>query len=339
MFKKVWPVAIILMLCLLNFAHADQKAYISKVNAFRASKIIQAKGDLIRFYCAPCGDEYWEEVSIDSVKVRDTGYENYWEVAINGAAIDLAYTYVKEDGSWRNLAMNMNLDVVDVPEFIDDALSPYDDEEIDVDFSPEELLIMQEERYRIADGELNAAYGERMKNLAEHRKAYLRDAQRAWIKFRDTRADFAASGEADEMMRQLTHIATLAEMTEKRTNELRGNYVFSDPDGENICPDAITTIDIRECLNGYYQAADAELNDVYQQIVARLSQDRATTLKLAQRAWIPFRDACADYEASEYEGGTMGGIVHIDELRLRTHERVGQLKEILIYLPEAKRQK
>ena len=56
---------------------------------------------------------------------------------------------------------------------------------------------------------------------------------------------------------------------------------------------------MQECLNKLYQKADTELNQVYKQLMASLRKDRQIKLKLAQRAWIRFRNMNAEFKARE----------------------------------------
>jgi uncharacterized protein YecT (DUF1311 family) len=95
------------------------------------------------------------------------------------------------------------------------------------------------------------------------------------------------------------------------------------------CKDAITTAEMRRCLNEHYQAADTELNHVYRQLISRLSQERREKLKTAQRAWIRFRDGNSAFAASVVEGGTMYPLLELSELTKMTEERTEQLSAYL----------
>ena len=97
----------------------------------------------------------------------------------------------------------------------------------------------------------------------------------------------------------------------------------------NPCAEAMTTAEMRECLNKRYNKVDRELNHVYQQVISQLSKTRQTKLKQAQRLWILFRDKSAEFEASEVEGGTMYPLVYLLSLSSMTEKRVEELKAIL----------
>lgn len=92
------------------------------------------------------------------------------------------------------------------------------------------------------------------------------------------------------------------------------------------CKTAVTTAEMRRCANDRYQAADAELNRVYRQLSAQLSDKRREQLKQAQRAWLAFRDKNAAFVASAFEGGTMYPILELSELTSMTTRRAEQLK-------------
>lgn len=63
------------------------------------------------------------------------------------------------------------------------------------------------------------------------------------------------------------------------------------------CDDADTQLDLNECMAAEADAADAELNAVYRQVMQELEGQPVAIAKLraAQRLWIPLRDA--DIEA------------------------------------------
>ena len=111
-------IASILLLSMSNVI-ADQAAYITLEQSKAAVQLLDGTKQ-IRFFCAPCGDQKSELVQVVSVKNAYTGYENYWEVQINNAGIDLAYTYYYVDGKWKNLAISLNIDVEDVPDYLDE---------------------------------------------------------------------------------------------------------------------------------------------------------------------------------------------------------------------------
>ncbi len=98
------------------------------------------------------------------------------------------------------------------------------------------------------------------------------------------------------------------------------------------CAEAMTTVEMRECLNKRYKHVDAELNRVYQQLMSQLSKTRQTKLREAQQAWMLFRDKHAEFVASETEGGTMQPLVSLSALTSMTERRVAELKDLLQHI-------
>ncbi len=59
---------------------------------------------------------------------------------------------------------------------------------------------------------------------------------------------------------------------------------------------ATTQLEVKQCAGADASAADAELNRVYQQLLSKLAgdEDAIKKLRVAQRAWVAFRDAQLD---------------------------------------------
>lgn len=53
-----------------------------------------------------------------------------------------------------------------------------------------------------------------------------------------------------------------------------------------------------ECYGAAYDAWDAALNEAYDALMKTLTEDEASALRDAQRAWIKFRDAESDFLGS-----------------------------------------
>ena len=92
------------------------------------------------------------------------------------------------------------------------------------------------------------------------------------------------------------------------------------------CKEALSTAEMHTCANALYMAADVELNRVYRQLVSQLSDKRREKLKVAQKAWIVFRDKNATFVASVVEDGTMYPILEVMELTATTKQRTEQLR-------------
>lgn len=119
--KKIYLTGLIMVLALFlapSAARADQAAYITEKQARKAALFLEKKG-AVKHFCAPCGDRQSRFEKIEKIEAVPTGYENYWEVKINGRGIDLAYIYYeKKRGKWKNTAQRMDIEVTDVPRFL-----------------------------------------------------------------------------------------------------------------------------------------------------------------------------------------------------------------------------
>ena len=95
------------------------------------------------------------------------------------------------------------------------------------------------------------------------------------------------------------------------------------------CKDPQTQFEINACAGIEYRNADKKLNQVYQQLMPKLSTTRKQKLILAQRAWISFRDANCEFERSQFEGGTMASGTQAGCLAQLTKTRTVQLEEYI----------
>ncbi len=105
-------------------------------------------------------------------------------------------------------------------------------------------------------------------------------------------------------------------------------FLWTEPGrtGEPDCTQAISTAEMQTCANRLYQEADAELNQVYRQLIAQLPAHRKTQLKASQQAWLAFRDKNAAFAAGVAEGGSMASLVEVMEVTAMTKSRTEQLR-------------
>lgn len=92
-------------------------------------------------------------------------------------------------------------------------------------------------------------------------------------------------------------------------------------------PGGGSTVGIVGCISqetGYW---DGALNYYYQDLLRR-DPDRAEQLREVQRAWITFRDATCGYEADEFPGGTIMGVIAADCAMRMTGRQTLYLREI-----------
>jgi uncharacterized protein YecT (DUF1311 family) len=95
------------------------------------------------------------------------------------------------------------------------------------------------------------------------------------------------------------------------------------------CDNATTQAELTECSAQAYQTADDALNAAYQALVDQLSNNTASLekLRVAQRAWIGFRDAECAFESSAVEGGSAQPMVRNGCLERLTKARTEALRE------------
>lgn len=95
------------------------------------------------------------------------------------------------------------------------------------------------------------------------------------------------------------------------------------------CNDPQTQLEINICSQLAYQNADKKLNQVYKQLLPKLSKSRQQKLISAQLAWIKFRDSSCEFERSAYEGGSIAPAIYSACLEETTKQRTQQLREYL----------
>lgn len=81
----------------------------------------------------------------------------------------------------------------------------------------------------------------------------------------------------------------------------------------NNCDTTMAQQEMNRCADLAFQAADGELNDAYADAVnfaREIGGEAEDKLRIAQRAWVTFRDAACEAEAYPNEGGTMQPMVY-----------------------------
>jgi len=102
--------------------------------------------------------------------------------------------------------------------------------------------------------------------------------------------------------------------------------------GDKCIDNAQTQTAMDECASNSLQVADKELNQVYQQVLTKYASDKVfiAKLRLAQEAWITFRDAEleARYPASNKSGeyGSVYPMCADNELEAMTRQRIEELR-------------
>jgi len=92
------------------------------------------------------------------------------------------------------------------------------------------------------------------------------------------------------------------------------------------CAGAESQAEMTICWGKQYKAADATLNQVYKQLVAKLDDEEKAQLKEAQTAWLKYRDSNCDFVADQYKGGSMRPMIYAICLTDVTINRTAELK-------------
>jgi uncharacterized protein YecT (DUF1311 family) len=75
--------------------------------------------------------------------------------------------------------------------------------------------------FKAADAALNQVYQRLAAKLDDNEKVQLKEAQTAWLKYRDSNCEFVADQYKGGSIRPMIHGYCLANVTKKRTSELR----------------------------------------------------------------------------------------------------------------------
>lgn len=95
------------------------------------------------------------------------------------------------------------------------------------------------------------------------------------------------------------------------------------------CNNPQNNIEIKECIRLRYEAADARLNEVYKQLVAKLSREERSLLAEAQKGWIQLKENNCDFEVYASRGRT-GYRGFLNEcLERMTQQRTAELEKYL----------
>jgi uncharacterized protein YecT (DUF1311 family) len=166
----------------------------------------------------------------------------------------------------------------------------------------QEMNFCAAQDYRRADAELNTAYRAAIESARQADREYagladgaggpdtgpgeeatLREAQRAWVSFREADCRLESFEARGGTMQPMIDAGCRARLTRARTAELRG----PNPD----CPGDPPQVEINQCLERQFTRADAALNRQWQETLTARPGAGAESLRTAQRAWLTYRDS------------------------------------------------
>jgi uncharacterized protein YecT (DUF1311 family) len=99
---------------------------------------------------------------------------------------------------------------------------------------------------------------------------------------------------------------------------------------DNECQNATTSSAMRACENRRYADAQHELDTAYQDLLRHLDERQRQKLRVAERAWLRFRDTNAEFQASLAQGGTLGPLLKTGSLTEMTQARAMELKKAVL---------
>lgn len=85
-----------------------------------------------------------------------------------------------------------------------------------------ELNVCADRKFAASDAELNRVYGQLASKLEDRRRARLKAAEVAWLKYRDANCEYEAALYEGGSMRPMVRSLCLERVTKARTAELRG---------------------------------------------------------------------------------------------------------------------
>jgi uncharacterized protein YecT (DUF1311 family) len=88
-------------------------------------------------------------------------------------------------------------------------------------YSQYDMNVCAHKQFQAADAALNRAYDQLSSRLDEGRRAKLKEAELAWLKYRDGNCEFVSSEYEGGSMRPMVHSFCLADVTRARTAELK----------------------------------------------------------------------------------------------------------------------
>jgi uncharacterized protein YecT (DUF1311 family) len=126
-------------------------------------------------------------------------------------------------------------------------------------------------------------------------------------------------GESNLKIRRLSFVVGIA--------LLSANTTFSN--AESPCVGFDTQSGLSQCAVLEMEKADAELTHVYKRLMAELEPKKKQQLKIAERAWIAYRDESCEFIGLERDGGSMQGMTiamcRTDLIKEQTSRLIWQL--------------
>jgi len=93
------------------------------------------------------------------------------------------------------------------------------------------------------------------------------------------------------------------------------------------CEVAKTQLELNECYGERFRKSDAHLNKIYASLLKQLGSGTAVQKpKMAEKAWIQYRDLHCEAARSEFEGGSISSMVWAQCMAATANHRIEELK-------------
>lgn len=113
-------------------------------------------------------------------------------------------------------------------------------------------------------------------------------------------------------------------------NVFAGQKPKKDPCDDEKAVASMSQQEMNDCAAKDLKKADAELNQVYQQLISKIDdEEQKAKVKASELAWIKYRDAQCECEAFPNQGGTIYPLIYNGCLAHVTRARVKELKDMM----------
>jgi uncharacterized protein YecT (DUF1311 family) len=132
-----------------------------------------------------------------------------------------------------------------------------------------------------------------------------------------------------ELRKDRSHFWSIALLTVLATTSVLAQSGRSVMAQQINCDRPQGDVEVRACIRLRYELADKRLNDVYKQLIAKLSKEEKALLSESQLGWIKVRDNTCEFEVYQKRGGS-GFQGFLNEcLERSTKQRTAELEKYL----------
>ncbi|MEK0195428.1 MAG: DUF1311 domain-containing protein [Oscillatoriales cyanobacterium] len=138
------------------------------------------------------------------------------------------------------------------------------------------------------------------------------------IEFRKDRSHFWSLAKPSKRIALLAIVGTTLVLAQSGRSVIAQQLNCDRPQGD---------VEVRACIRLRYELADKRLNDVYKQLIAKLSKEEKALLAEAQLGWIKVRDNSCEFEVYRNRGGSgFSGFLN-ECLERSTKQRTAELEK------------